>query len=87
MLTEYIQKAMSKAAYEKFEDGTYGGQIPECLGTIAFGTTLHECQVELQVALEGWILVKIRHGDSLPVIEGINLNIGMPRTKEAVSRG
>lgn len=78
MLTEYIQKAMSKAVYEKLEDGTYCGEIPECSGTIAFGETLQECQANLQSVLEGWLLVKIRHGDRLPVIEGIDLNKAMP---------
>ena len=78
MLTEYIRKAMTKAVYEKLGDGTYSGEIPECPATIAFGKTLQECQVELQSALEGWLLVKIRHGDALPIIEGIDLNSAMP---------
>ena len=81
MLTEYIRKAMSKAVYEKLEDETYSGEIPDCPGTIAFGQTLQECQVELQSILEGWILVKIRHGDDLPVIEEINLNEMMPKAE------
>jgi predicted RNase H-like HicB family nuclease len=63
MLTEYVERAMSKAAYEKLEDGTYCGKIPECPGTIAFGQTLYQCQIELRAVLEGWLLVKIRHGD------------------------
>jgi predicted RNase H-like HicB family nuclease len=78
LLTEYIRKAMSKAVYEKLEDGTYSGNIPECTGVIAFGETLQGCQVELQSVLEGWLLVKIRHGDDLPAIEGIDLNKAMP---------
>lgn len=78
MLTEYIQSAMGKALYEKLEDGTYSGEILECPGTIAFGQTLQECQTELQSVLEGWLLVKIRHGDRLPVIEGVDLNKAMP---------
>ena len=63
MLTEYVERAMSKAVYDKLEDGTYCGKIPECPGTIAFGQTLHQCQIELRGVLEGWLLVKIRHGD------------------------
>ena len=82
MLTEYIRKAMGKAVYEKLEDGTYSGEIPECPGTIAFGRTLQECQAELQSVLEGWLLVKIRHGDSLPVIEGLDLNKVMPKVEK-----
>ena len=63
MLTEYVERAMSKAMYEKLEDGTYCGKIIECPGTIAFGETLYQCQIELRAVLEGWLLVKIRHGD------------------------
>jgi predicted RNase H-like HicB family nuclease len=81
MLTEYIHKAMGAAVYEKLEDGTYCGEINECPGTIAFGQTLQECQAELQSVLEGWILVKIRHGDGLPIIDEINLNVMMPKAE------
>lgn len=42
MLTEYIQKARSKAVYEKLEGGTYSGEIPECPGTIALDRLLAE---------------------------------------------
>jgi predicted RNase H-like HicB family nuclease len=63
MLTDYVERAISKAVYEKLEDGTYCGKIPECQGTIAFGKTLPQCQSELRSVLEGWLLVKIRHDD------------------------
>ena len=87
MLTEYIERAMSKAIYDKLEDGTYCGKIPECRGTIAFGETLYRCQSELRSILEGWLLVKIRHGDHLPVIDGIDLNNGIPVLEETVAHG
>ena len=87
MLTEYIQKAMSKAVYEKLEDGTYAGEIPDCSGTIAFGQTLQECQAELQSVLEGWLLVKIRYGDHLPIVEEIELNKAMPKTEAIIQHG
>ncbi len=63
MLIEYINKAMSKAVYDKLEDGSFSGKIPQCPGVIAFGETLHQCQQELKTSLEGWLIVKIRHGD------------------------
>jgi len=69
---------MKAAVYEKMEDGTYCGKIPQCPGTISFGKTLYECQEELRLALEGWLIVKIRHGDSLPIIGNIDLNKGVP---------
>jgi predicted RNase H-like HicB family nuclease len=87
MLIEYINKAMTKAVYEKLEDGTYSGKIPQCPGVIAFGGTLYRCQEELRSVLEGWLIVKIRHGDRLPVMGGINLNNKMLASKEVVAHG
>jgi predicted RNase H-like HicB family nuclease len=87
MLTEYVERAMSKAMYEKLDDGSYCGKIPECQGTVAFGETLYQCQIELRSVLEGWLLVKIRHGDCLPVIDGLDLNKGMPTLEETAARG
>ena len=84
MLIEYINKAMSKAVYDKLEDGSFSGKIPHCLTVIAFGETLHKCQQELRSSLEGWLIVKIRHGDKLPVIDKIDLNKKIPTLKEAI---
>jgi predicted RNase H-like HicB family nuclease len=69
MLTEYIERAMRKAKYKKLADGTYCGTIRPCPGAIAFGKTLRECKREMRSVLEDWLLVKLRHGDPLPVIE------------------
>ena len=74
MLQEYLNNAMSEAMYDKLEDGSYSGKIPVCPGVIAFGQTLYECQKELCSVLEGWIIVKLRHGDQLPVINNIDLS-------------
>ena len=87
MLIEYVNKAMSKAVYEKLEDGTYFGKIPQCPGVIAFGETLYQCLEELRAVFEGWLIVKIRHGDRLPVIGGITKNNKMPVSKEVVAHG
>jgi len=87
MLTQYIDKAMSRAVYDKLEGGTYCGRIGECPGTIAFAGTLHDCQSELREVLEGWLLVKIRHGDCLPVIDEIDLNRVMPTIEGIAAHG
>lgn len=87
MLTEYINQAMSKAAYDKLEDGTYCGKIIQCPGTIAFAETLYQCQNELRSVLEGWLLVKIRHGDQIPIIDELDLNKGIPALKEIATHG
>jgi len=86
MLTEYIDQAMREALYDKLEDGSFSGKIPKCPGVIAFGSTLYQCEQELKSSLEGWLIVKIRYGDKLPVIGRINLNNRMPAFKgEAVA--
>ncbi len=87
MLIDYINKAMSKAIYDKLEDGSFSGKISQCPGVIAFGETLYKCQQELKSSLEGWLIVKIRHGDKLPTLGRINLNKKMPLPKEAVAHG
>jgi predicted RNase H-like HicB family nuclease len=87
MLIEYINKAMSKAAYDKLEDGSFSGKIPQCPGVIAFGETLYQCEQELRSSLEGWLIVKIRYGDKIPVVGKINLNKKMPAPKEAAAHG
>jgi hypothetical protein len=50
---------------------------------LAFAETLCKCEQALRSALEGWLIVKIRHGDRLPVIKRINLNVKMPEQKRA----
>jgi len=87
MLTEYIEAAMRKATYDKLEDDTYCGKIPECPGTIAFGETLYQCQAELRSVLEGWLLVKIRHGDRLPIIDGLDLYRDIPALEGTAAHG
>ncbi len=73
-LTHYIDSALSYAEYEKLEDRSYAGRIPKCKGVIAFAKTLKECEDRLRSTLEDWILVGLKFGHRLPVINGINLN-------------
>jgi predicted RNase H-like HicB family nuclease len=87
MLLEYINEAMAKAVYDKLEDGSFSGKIPQCPGVFAFAETLYKCEQALRSALEGWLIVKIRHGDTLPVIRKINLNAKMPEQKRAALHG
>jgi predicted RNase H-like HicB family nuclease len=87
MLLEYINQAMAKAVYDKLDDGSFFGKIPLCPGVVAFAETLYKCQQELRSSLEGWLIVKIRHGDKLPVINKINLNVRVPEHKRAAAHG
>ncbi|MBI2858566.1 MAG: type II toxin-antitoxin system HicB family antitoxin [Chloroflexi bacterium] len=73
-LTDYVEQALSEAAYDKLEDGSFAGRIPLCKGVVAFAGTLRQCQEELRSTLEDWILVGLKLGHHLPVIKGIDLN-------------
>ena len=79
VLSDYIGYAMDQAEYDKFEDGSYGGSIPACVGVLAFGETLRECDTELRSTLEDWILTGLKFGHSLPVVGGIDLNVDPKR--------
>jgi len=73
-LTDYINSALACAEYDKLEDGSFMGRVPKCKGVIAFAKSLRECEDELRSTLEDWILVGIKLGHHLPVINEINLN-------------
>ena len=75
VISDYISHAMDQAEYDKFEDGSYGGNIPPCVGVLAFGETLRECDDELRSTLEDWILTGLKFGHSLPAVGGIDLNM------------
>ena len=74
ILTDYVNQLMAHAIYDKLDDGTYAGRIPQCKGVIAFGKTLRECDDELHSTLEDWILLGLKLGHPLPVIAEIDLN-------------
>jgi len=75
MLTEYIHAAMSRATYEILSDGTFYAEIPGFQGAYANAKTLEACREQLQEVLEGWIVLGLRMGHSLPVVDGIELAI------------
>ena len=65
ILTGYIDGALSHAEYDKLEDGTFFGRVPECKGVVAFGKSLRECEEELQSTLEDWIFFRVKIRSSL----------------------
>lgn len=71
MLTVYIAAAMKPAVYDKLEPG----ETPEAPGVWATGSTVDATRDELQSVLEDWILVGVRLGHRLPVVDGIDLNV------------
>ena len=84
MFTEYVQAAMKHAEYEIIEDdGRYYGHIPGLQGLWADGDTMEECQQTLRECLEEWLMLGIRLGHEIPVIDGIDLNRSITESEAA----
>jgi len=73
MLTRYIQTAMHQAVYELLDNNTFYGEIPSCPGVLSSANTLEACREELQSVLEEWLILGLRLGHTLPVLNGENL--------------
>jgi len=74
VLSEYLENALARAEYDKLEDGTFSGRIPDFKGVLAFGETLRICENELRSTLEDWLLTGLKLGHKLPVVNNIDLN-------------
>lgn len=48
ILSDYLDRALEQAEYDKLEDDTFFGRIPSCKGVVAFAATLRECEDELR---------------------------------------
>lgn len=76
MLTAYINAAMRKAHYEILPNNEgYFGKIEGLQGVWANADTLESCREELRETLEEWILLGIKMGHTIPVIDGIDLDV------------
>lgn len=75
MLTTYIHAAMRQATYELLEDGSFYGEISGFQGVYANADNLEDCRMELQEVLEGWIVLGLKLGHPLPVVNDTHLNI------------
>ena len=74
MLIEYIEKAMEHAHYEIIDDNEpYYGEIRLLPGVYATGKTLEECRQNLREVVEGWIIIGLRKGLSIPKIDTIEI--------------
>ncbi|NOT00043.1 MAG: type II toxin-antitoxin system HicB family antitoxin [Phycisphaerales bacterium] len=79
MILEYIDAALSKAKYERLDEGRdrYYGEVPVLRGVWATGRTLEECRSTLLEVIEGWLIVRLRKGLTIPPIG--NRRISPPR--------
>lgn len=76
LFVQYIEAALRHAHYEQLpDDGTIFGHIEGFAGVWANADTAVACRDELAEVLEGWVLLALTHGDVLPVVDGVDLNV------------
>ncbi|MEK7670622.1 MAG: type II toxin-antitoxin system HicB family antitoxin [Bacteroidota bacterium] len=75
MLSAFIDAALRHAKYEMTEENLYYAEVPQLQGVWAQGKTLELCRAELIEVIEGWLFLKIKDSDALPVLDGIDLNV------------
>jgi predicted RNase H-like HicB family nuclease len=76
MFAEYIQAALARAEYEVINDpNPYYAHVPGLEGVWATGKTFEECRKELIENIEEWIAIRLRHGFSIPPIDGHTIEI------------
>lgn len=76
MITQYIQSALRHARYEIIEDQEpYYGEIEGLQGVWASGSSLEQCRERLVEVLDGWILVRLSRGLSIPPIDGVEIRV------------
>ena len=83
MLTNYLDAAMRRAVYEPLEDDEgWFATIRDFPGLWASGKTVEHTRERLRSSLEGWIILALRQGERLPLLDGIDLTPELP-TRQA----
>ncbi len=74
MIREYIDTALECAHYEMIKDEEpYYGEVKELQGVWATGKTLEECRRKLSEVIDGWILVRLSRGLTVPDLRGVRI--------------
>ncbi|HDQ15608.1 MAG TPA: type II toxin-antitoxin system HicB family antitoxin [Bacteroidetes bacterium] len=72
MIIEYIEEALKRAHYEMIDDeDPYYGEVRELKGVWATGKTLEECRKKLKDVIEGWLLLSVKKGLSIPKLGNV----------------
>lgn len=75
MLNEYCKKVIETAIYKQLSDGTWFGEIPGFRGVWANDKSMEKCREELIEVLEEWLFLKLRDGDLIPEIDGLQIEL------------
>ena len=67
MIREHLDAAMRRAHYELIEDEEpFYGEVLDLQGVWATGKTLEACRQNLAEVVDGWVLIRLARGLSIP---------------------
>ena len=73
MIQEYINKALAVADYKILDDGTWFADIKPLSGVWANGESIEETRQALIEVIEEWLLLKLKDGDEIPVLDAVEV--------------
>ncbi len=73
MLDRYAKAAMARAQTKQLDDGTWFAEVPGLTGLWGCGVSREASLADLASAIEDWVTTSLRHGQSLPVLDGVGL--------------
>lgn len=78
MLQNYISTYLNKARYEMIDGGKrFYAEIKELRGVWATGKTLEDCRTNLESALEGWLILRLRRNLPIPNFKAPSFTLRM----------
>jgi hypothetical protein len=75
---EHVAAALRHAEIEQYDNGMLAVTVPGT-GTIVTAADQHTCAAELYRRLQVWVQRSLERGWSLPVFDGIDLNVDAER--------
>ncbi|MFH1742590.1 MAG: type II toxin-antitoxin system HicB family antitoxin [bacterium] len=75
MIQAYLSSSLKKASYKQLDDEKWFAEIPCFEGVWSSADTVEECRNQLIEVLEEWLILKIRDGDEIPIIDGIEIKV------------
>ena len=70
---EYVRLALSYAVYSQNEDGSWTVEISVLSGCVTWGETRAEAALMAEDAVQGWLVLALRFGDEIPLLDGNGL--------------
>lgn len=70
---DYVRLCLSYAELSENEDGSWTVEIPPLRGCVTWGESRAEALMMAEDAIHGWLVVALRFGDEIPVIDGCTL--------------